>query len=179
MDFAEVAVRMWPLWLLGLFMVFAAWKTDNKDLIRIEKKPLMKFAKFLVFLTIYRLIVFHFLAHYPMVENASAAVQSIPWQMTFLVFWEDMSFALPLVFLKKLIGSKKWLQPIYWLGMATMMLSFGSGHIYQGLLPALALSLYVPFSVSRGKMYGFGTVVLCHMPYDMSTILAVRLALGL
>jgi hypothetical protein len=179
MDFSQVAAGMWPLWLLGLFMAFSAWKTDNKDLLRVENKPLLKWCAFLVFLTVYRLLIFHFLKDQPMVQTATEAAQTIPWQMTLLVFWEDLSFALPLVYLDKLIGTKKWLRPLYWLGMLVMMLSFGSGHIYQGLIPALALSFYVPFSISRGKMYGFGTVVLCHMLYDMSTLLAVRLALGI
>lgn len=178
MDFVEMASHLMLFWCLGLFVAFALWKSGNKDLLRVEKKPLMKWAAFIFGLTIYRLIIFRYFSDQQMIRDAGAAALSIPWPIALLVFWEDLTFAVPLVLISRLISNKWYYRPIYIASMAILMLAFGSGHIYQGLLPALLLSLYVPFSVSRGKSVGFGTVILCHMMYDLSTILALRLALG-
>ena len=62
--------------------------------------------------------------------------------------------------------------------LVLVMLSFACGHIYQGLFPALAISLYIPVAMKMGKKYGFGTVMISHMLYDMSTLLSIRWMLG-
>lgn len=197
MDLMDLVMRMLPYWFLGIFMIYATIQSGNKDLLRFEKGPFLKFCKFMVVITIYRLVVFHFLKDSDFLASQLHSITQVPWQSALTVFWEDMSFAVPLVLLKRFLDSDKhklvFVNPeeppsfrkqrlknlAYYASMAIMMLSFGSGHIYQGWYAAALLSMYVPFSVSRGQKYGFGTVIACHMLYDLSTILSIKWFLGL
>lgn len=188
---------MLPFWLLGIIMIYLTIKSGHRELLRFEKRPIFKFSLFMLLLTAYRLIFFYYLGDTPMIKDQVQAVLHIPWWGVLGVFWEDMSFAVPLVMLKKLLSSNaeklSLVQPegfvpepksnwrpklVYALAMGLMMASFGSGHVYQGLLPACLLSLYIPFSVSRGQMYGFGTVILCHILYDLVTVLTLQWFFG-
>lgn len=180
MDMGDLALRMLPFWFLGFFMIYATIKSGNKDLLRFEWKPFGKWCLFILGLTAYRMIIFRFFSDQELIRSQTHAVLQIPWPAALTVFWEDMSFVVPLVLLGRCLPSdKKWAKLVNGLAQIFMMISFGSGHIYQGTFAACLLSLYVPFSLSRGQKVGFGTVILCHMLYDLSTMLAVRFALGL
>lgn len=166
-------------WMLGAFMVYATIMSGNKDLMQVQVKPLKKWVMFLVFLTAYRFVMLRFFTDQAFLQNAANVVASVPVAAAFTVFWEDMAFAVPLVLLKRLSEKTKWYKYAKWAALALMMAAFGSGHIYQGWPAVVATSLYVPLSMTRGQAIGFGTMILCHMLYDASTIMAIRMALGI
>lgn len=170
MDFSTIASIYWPYWLLGLAMIFATKKSEYKELMRVEIKSVVKWIIFLVFLTIYRIVMFkNFPDQFALTDNQKS-LSIISWPITLLVFWEDATFGLPLLLLRKILGTRWFTFPIHLIAMLTVMFSFGLGHTYQGIGAAMLLSLYVPASVSIGGKRGFGTVMINHTLYDLATI---------
>lgn len=168
----EMALRMWPMWALGLFMIMVAFRSDNQDLLRIDRPSVKKWVKFLCGLTLFRAAMFYFTWKYQ--SGGFEAVSWIPWQTTLMVWWEDAAHTLPLLLLARLIGTEKKTWPIHALAFATIMVAFGAGHIYQGLVPAIALSFYIPYTLKLSKTKGLGTIMICHVLYDLSTILLIQ-----
>lgn len=161
---------MYPYWILGILVIYAVWFSSNRYFLRITKKPIIKWIRFLAIVTLIRIILFKFLlgAH---LESPGVV---IPLPIAFTVFWEDACHGLPLALFKKMIGNNKWLKPLYWVLMAIVMVEFGFGHLYQGVVPAMFLTLYVPYSVKMGEKHGFGTVMIGHILYDLATMLFVK-----
>lgn len=179
MTFKDIALSMWPFWGIGAVMLAATAAAGHKELIRIEKSAVLRWVKFLGIITIYRLLVFKLLAHFSMFGNSVQGASIIPIGATFTVFWEDACHGLPLVLLQMMIGTKTWLTKIInAVALGLVAASFGSGHVYQGTFAAMILMLYIPYSMKLGKKYGFGTVMVCHTLYDLSTIIAIKWALG-
>jgi hypothetical protein len=177
-EFKEIALRMWPYWALGLFMLGATAKSSFKELIRVDKKAVLKWSAFLLVLVLYRLLTFKLYMKLDFVKTAVSGMSTIPWLATTTVFWEDACHGLPLVLLKKLTENKWYSKFLTVPAFILVMTSFGSGHIYQGWLAALMLMYYIPMSMKLGEKYGFGTVMIGHTLYDLSTLLAVRYATG-
>ena len=125
-----------------------------------------------------RFVLFKLFPMHGSMGEAAKNIVQIPWFLAFGVFWEDMLHALPLILLQKLIGTQKKTWPIHILATAVIMASFGLGHTYQGAFAAFALSFYIPYSVQLGKKFGLGTVMICHILYDLSTILFLKFMLG-
>lgn len=173
-----MALQMYPYWLLGAGVLAATALAGYKNLIRIEKKAILDWMKFLCVITIYRIALFKLLPHMDYLQNSARNISIIPWPLTLTVFWEDACHGLPLLMLRKLIGTKKWTWPIHGILTAVVMLEFGLGHVYQGLISAALLSLYVPYSVALGDKYGFGTIMICHTLFDLTTILSIKFLLG-
>jgi hypothetical protein len=178
MDLKTMALAMYPYWLLGAAVLIATAVAGYKDVIRIEKPALKDFCKFLGVITLYRIALFALFRHTAYVQGAASNISIIPWPLTLTVFWEDACHGLPLFLIKKLINGRKWLMPLYYVLMATVMLEFGLGHVYQGVVAACMLSLYIPYSIKLGEKYGFGTVMVGHTLFDLTTILTVKLLLG-
>jgi hypothetical protein len=81
-----------------------------------------------------------------------------------LVWWEDVLFSLLSIYY-----AEKFLPKWVFVPLAVITsLVFGMGHLYQGWFAVLALSFY-PYFVSYkcGKKYGYGTVMICHVLYDV------------
>ena len=89
-----------------------------------------------------------------------------------------MCNTIPLVILGTMIEGKKWLRPLYLMLMAAMSLTFGSLHAYEGLQAMIVLSMYIPFTIRLGKKYGFGTVMICHIVYDLVTFFTFKTIAG-
>ena len=178
MSFLDFAARMFPYWSLGAFMGWAVWKSDYKDLLRFEWKPFSKFLLFMCAISFYRYYMLR-LAIHAGIDLHLDAVKSLPIGAVAFVPWENMCHSVPLVLLRRMIGTSKWMWPIHALAMVGVMVSFGLGHIYQGLIAAAFISLSVPFDIYWGKKVGFGTTMCAHVLYDFSTIMTIRLALGL
>lgn len=174
MDFLELALRMFPFWLLGLFMIFLTIKTGNKDILRVDFQSIKKWAFFLIGLTIYRAAYLWYFWKTASVQNSVETVSWLPWQTTLTVFWEDAAHALPLILLMRLIGTKKWTWPIHAIAMIIIAAAFGSGHMYQGIMAVILLSFYVPLTIKTAKIRGLGTIMICHVLYDLSTILLIK-----
>ena len=176
MSFLEVAIRMAPYWFMGLMMIFMVWWSGNKDVIRIDKKSVFAFTKFMVIVTLVRYVTFKYLPHSDGFDEQIKSMTIIPWQAAFFVFWEDMCHTVPLFLLAKATDAWKIIPKriVNFSALAIMMASFGFGHVYQGYLAAALLSLYIPFTLSKGKQLGFGTIMLCHIIYDLSTFLLIK-----
>jgi hypothetical protein len=175
MDMKSMILNMYPYWLLGAGVLAAVIGSGHKKEVRIEKKAILYWIRFLGILTLYRVVLFAIFHKSPQVIQMAKNVSMIPWPLTLTVFWEDACHGLPLYLIRKWIGDNKWLKPIYYALLGMVMIEFGLGHVYQGLLAACALSFYIPYSIRLGEKYGFGTVMLGHTLFDLSTILTIKL----
>lgn len=179
MTFAELALRLYPMWILGLFMIFATYFSEYRSLLRVELKLTVKWLGFLCLLTIYRIFIFKMFSGNETLQEAVSGAMTIPWQAALTVFWEDMCHGIPLAILSMRMGLDKfWKKAVNWLAILVVMVAFGLGHVYQGYIAAALLSLYVPYTLKRGKEVGFGTVMICHSLYDLVTILTLQYFLG-
>lgn len=178
MSFLDFAFRMAPYWSLGAFMGWAVWKSDYKSLLAFDAKAFGKWCLFLTVISFYRYYMLK-LAIHAGIDLHLDAVKSLPVGATAFVGWEDLAHSLPLVLLRRMIGTSKWTWPIHGLCTTMVLVSFLSGHLYQGLPAACFISLYILFGIHFGQKRGFGTLMLGHMAYDFSTIMTIRLALGL
>ena len=170
---------MYPCWLLGASILFAVSKTTEKHLLRVEKKPVIDWCVFLMIVTALRVFLLTAFG-YTGIMGPPTALSMIPWYASFTVFWEDACHGLPLVILAGLIGTKKRLARIInALAMFIVSVAFGMSHLYQGLWVALLLCLYVSYSIKYAKKYGFGTVIICHIIFDLVTFLYVKYLLGI
>lgn len=177
MSFAEIALRMWPMWVMGLFMIFSVYHSEYRNLLRVQVKPILKWILFLIGLTAYRIIMLKYFSG-PF-KAQSGGVMMIPWQATLTVFWEDACHGLPLAIMSLKMGQDKlWKKIVMWAAIIFTMFSFGLGHVYQGAIAAFFLSFYIPFTYKKGQEIGFGTVMICHTLYDLVTILTLKLFLG-
>ena len=176
MEFKTIAELLYPYWLLGIAIIFAVICAGQKNLLRIEKKPVKKWISFLAFITVFRFLLSKLLDFHGI--GSPNNFNFLPWYVSLTVFWEDVAHGLPLVILKKLIGTKWWTNFIHLPLLAVVMIEFGLGHAYQGLFAMALLSFYVPYSMRVGTKYGFGTVILCHVLYDAATLLFVQYILG-
>jgi hypothetical protein len=178
MNISEVAERMWPAWAMGLVMLALVKNSKHANLLKVDKSGLLRFAKWMVVITLIRFVMLKLLAPEEMLESIRSTVNFLPWQTTLGVFWEDMCHTVPLVILGRMYAKEKWYQYARLPLLAMVMFSFGSGHMYQGVLASCMLSLYIPITMKLGKKWGFGTVMLCHMFYDMATLLTLKWIVG-
>lgn len=177
MDMKTIALHMWPLWLLGVSMLIATYRSEHRDLIRVDKEAIKKWTGSLLLIALFRILSWKYLLG-PIMGDKVNAVLSIPWQMTLTVFWEDACHTLPLVLLARFLGESIPAKVIYYLMLAMVTVSFGLGHVYQGYFAAALLSMAIPYTVKLGKKYGFGTMMLGHMLYDLTTILTLKFCLS-
>lgn len=180
MTFTEMAMHMFPFWILGALFMWATIKAGYGNLIRVEGKAVLEFVKFMFFMTIFRVALFKL---FPSIVNLlpgdpKALVGFIPWGGTLFVFWEDMVHVVPLVILFNALNDSKAANVIRAVLTGLVMFAFGSGHIYQGLIPAAMISFYIPYTLEFGKKYGSGTVMVCHTIFDLVTLLTLKFLLG-
>lgn len=179
MSFLDFASRMFPFWCLGGLMAWSVWKSSHKDILAFNKASYFKFLTFMLCVTAWRVwLIKTALSHGYMDINQLAPVRMLPIGATAFVGWEDMCHTVPLVLLRRVLGTSKWMAPIHAIALVLVMLSFGMGHTYQGIGSAALISLYIPFGIYFGQKRGFGTLIAGHMTYDFLTMLAIRLAIG-
>jgi membrane protease YdiL (CAAX protease family) len=93
-----------------------------------------------------------------------------PWEYT-LVWWEDLVFSFPILLAMNKWGRNKWTISL----AVVLSLLFGSGHIYHGLTGALTTCIYPYFiSYRYSKKTSLGTVMVCHVMYDLMLFYSVR-----
>ncbi len=178
MTIQEIAMQLWPFWLLGLMMIITVLCSEHRDLLTVKFKGVLYFLRVMILVSVYRYVIFRFIAPASTLAGAKSMVGFIPWQATFGVFWEDAVYVLPLVILARLYSDKTWYKYVKWPLLILTMISFGSGHMYQGVLASIGLCFCIPFSKKMGMKYGFGTVMACHILYDMITILTLGWIVG-
>jgi membrane protease YdiL (CAAX protease family) len=91
------------------------------------------------------------------------------WQYT-IVFWEDAVFMTPIYYCFEKWGRNKWTIAV----AVICSLAFGMGHIYHGLVGALVTCFYPYFiSYRYAKKTSIGTVMACHVLYDLMLLYSV------
>lgn len=168
---------MFPYWILGALVIGAVIAAGEKRLLRIERRPVIDWILFLIMVTVIRFVILKVLG-IGILPGKNPNIILLPWAVSLTVYWEDACHSLPLEILRKLIGESIPSLFIHIPALVATMISFGAGHLYQGVAAAVLLSLYIPYSRQAGRKYGFGTVIVCHMLYDLVTILFVRSMLG-
>jgi hypothetical protein len=147
-------------WILGVLSLIYTYRID-KSYLRIDVKALKGFGIFLLWLTLIRSFIFTISQSMPMSDILPLIN---PWLMLG-VFWEDAIHVMPLIILKDKEVINKY---VYYALFACSALVFASGHMYQGWI-GLASILYMYFSAKYGRKHGFGTVMICHTAYDLTT----------
>jgi hypothetical protein len=179
----EVILNLWPFWLCGMVVLLAIFFSEQKSLLRVEWNRVLPFASFMVRITAFRYLLYRFLLPWsgladPLLTKMRAVSHLLPWQTTFGVFWEEAIYTIPLVLFYRLHKEKRWFWDVYPLTFAMFMASFAVGHLYQGVIPAIIICFYIPFSVKMGQKYGFGSMILAHIAYDLITLLSMPYLAG-
>jgi len=184
MSFAEMALRMWPGWVLGLLILLLTFFSKNRSLIRVEKKAMIQWCKTIGMILGGRILMLGILQHFfrdsgPAIafRHGARELDFIPWQAMLFVFWEDAVHVLPFIILKKMAETRKWLNFILYPLLVLVMLDFALGHSYEGTVAMIAMALYIPIMMHVGKKYGVGTVMIGHTMYDLTTKLAITIAM--
>ena len=151
-----MALRMYPFWILGLFMIFCTVQAGLKDLLRIDKQGIKSFLVFMVKITLFRIVLFKFFPHITnnMLGNVKNSL-TIPLGGTAFVFWEDMAHTLPLLLMFRYLNDSLVSKIFKYAVLGLTMFVFGFGHTYQGIFAALALSFYIPFAIKLGESMGW------------------------
>lgn len=176
MDLKTIIQHYWPYWLLGLSMIIATLCSEHKDLMRFQKDSFFKFLRFMMIVTVIRIIIFHF---DPPTMASAAPVLQIPLYLILMTWWEDPVHTLSLAVASRFLGESKPAKILTGVLTGMVAISFSLAHLYQGIVPALMISLYVPIVTKLGKKHGFSTIIFGHMLYDFVTLLTIRLFLGL
>lgn len=158
---------MMLMYFLGAAICAIMLKT-NKLLMRVELNAIARFLAFMALVTCFRLA---------MISAFGTSNFTLPsnkfWQLA-MVWWEDAVFSIPIYLLSTSTKINKVVK-ISLIVIISML--FGLGHTYQGLFGVAITSLYPYFISTRyAKQHGFGTVMLCHILYDIITIGTIRLA---
>jgi hypothetical protein len=179
MDLRPIIENMFPCWILGLAMMYLVKNSEHSDLLKVNLKGLLRFGKFLILLTVIRVLLIQFVASDQFLNGIKQTTEMIPWQLMFGVWWEDACNAMALVVISRLLEGRKWLSKLGTPLIAAMALSFGLMHLYEGIGAVAMMTAYVPITMMLGRKYGFGTVMICHMAYDLLTVFTFKLMLGL
>lgn len=177
MDMKTIVLNMLPFWILGWTMIYLTYKSDDRDLLKVSPKAVLKWMGYLAILTVYRVVAWKYMSAF--MGDKVNVVASIPWQATLSVFWEDAAHTLPVALLGRWMGEGKLAKAAYYAAMALMTVSFGLGHVYQGIPAACMLSMYIPVTINLAKKHGFGTIMIGHVLYDLTTIVTIKHMLGL
>lgn len=159
--------------LIAVFMIFLARKVFP-DLVRFEPKAFGSFLVTMALITVLR--VFH--VTITGLRPMNLDLFNLP--SLFLVFWEDMLFVFPSLLLYHLTKNKYLVAPV----AVVSSLLFSIGHIYQSVEWALILLAYVPAMLYFAKKHGLGTVMVCHVTYDVLTyltfyVISLSISLGI
>lgn len=178
MTFLQLAEVMWPYWAFGVIMVAAVLISKQRHVMRVDLNAVKNWALIIAGASVLRLALFftYKATGLPTAWLAAKvnAANVIPLSAVATVFWEDALNCLSLILLSKIIPWK-WLNKLI---LIVFMLFFGLGHLYQGAIAALMIMVYIPLSIAYGKKYGVGTVMLCHILYDLGTLSVIKLVAG-
>ena len=146
--------------------------TSEKDLFRVSWDKISQFVAFLAVVFVWRLIQANFLYTNDLMEQFPKSPTAMPFWTMGLVFWEDFFFAVPIYFICKHMKHKLLKFSLIF----ALSALFGLGHLYQGWQAVFILA-FMPYFVTYryGKLYGFGTTMICHILYDVSTVVFIKL----
>ena len=154
---------------MGL-IIFALVFIFDRQLLRVEFSKVASFLGFLAFFVVFQLSLGSY------TDTGIVNVPDHAWRRTWMigrVFYEDALWAIPLYYAFKIDWTKR-----KWIATALTIvssISFGMGHIYQGMFAVFLTGLYPYFiSLRFGRLYGFGTVMICHIIYDFAVTAILR-----
>src|SRR4051812_40640784 len=173
MEFKDVAINLLPSWFMGLSIIGITYLSSCKEALRVHTETVKKWTTMLLVVAAMRSL--SYLINPEFCFERAQIIAQIPWQATPFVFWEDACHGLLLYLVSKTFKEGSKLGSLVWaITCGLLMAEFGLGHMYQGIPSALLLSLYVPISYRLGKKYGFGTVMICHVLFDLITIIHAK-----
>jgi hypothetical protein len=156
-------------------MIWATLKSEHRDLMRVDFIAIRKWFVFMCCITLIKIFNFKYgNGNHAIIKQSLLSVAWLPTFAPFLTFWEDPCHAMVLVLLARLVPIKWYNFPIHLIATFIIMLGFGVGHLYQGLLSAIVIVTEIPISIYFGKKNGFGTVIICHIVYDFLTLLTIK-----
>jgi hypothetical protein len=153
------------------FLILLGMRQIAPDLIRFQMSSFLRFAKIMLWVTLLRAVSLHLQGFRFDLDSMISTLTSFGFLKLFLVFWEDTFFTLPILFWAHK-GLSKWALIPY---TVCASIVFASGHIYQSYTWAALTLIYIPFlSYYYGRRVGLGTVMACHILYDIATVFIVR-----
>lgn len=154
-------------------MIYLRWK--DPQLIRIEWNKVASFLAFMAIFTVGRIAMYDFMVdmdpRFLWNLHRDNVISQIPMWSFMLVFWEDVFFGMSIYWIMKKFKEQKWI----WVPAVTAIsVLFGLAHGYQGPY-AIMITTFYPFFISYrlGKKYGFGTVQIGHILYDVITFYTI------
>jgi len=158
-------------YLMAAFIFAFIYKKD-KQILRIQKKEAIKVIGVAAFIFVLRCVL---ASHAPAdIDNELIWIlKNMPIWPLFFVFWEDLVFTAPILYLERKGYNKTKIALTI-----VAVLIFGSLHLYQGWFGFVFSSVYLYFiSIGAGRKYGLGTIMIFHVLFDLSALMAVRLFL--
>jgi hypothetical protein len=148
----------------GFAIIILMFLFDRSKLdIKLDK--VSKFLAFMAIVTAFRLALHSFHNTPPSTE-----IINIPFYLFALVPWEDAFYVAPLLYIDEMRQEGRVKEWVWKLLVVISSVTFGLGHAYQGLFGVLLTSIYPYFvSFKYSKRVGMGTVMVCHVLYDMIT----------
>lgn len=149
------------------FVIIAFMLIFDRKMIEFKIDKVTKFLTFMVIITAIRVAMSSFKGDLP-----SGLYNNIPFWAYAIVPWEDAFYVAPMLYLQDLEQKSKWL---WWALVGALSIHFGLGHAYQGIMGVILTSFYPYFiSFKYSKRVGLGTVMVCHVLYDMITVLTAK-----
>jgi len=167
MDFGSHALHLIGILHLSAFMAWLAWRA-KPELVAVKPKNVAKFAGILAAMYIVKTLAFG----KPM---APEFITAFPTHLMLSAWWEDVVHTLPAMAVLAAFPGKLLARIAAFLFIACSSVAFALGHMYQGPIVVLLFLGYVPFiSFRYGLKHGLGTVMLCHVAYDLLTVLYAK-----
>lgn len=162
---------MFPiLWALAAVFILVS-SLEFPGICKITKSKVFEFVRFMAWVTLIRVGVAYLSGAHYKDPDPNSPMNTINLLFTLGVFWEDVFFTLPILIAEKM-GASKVTKGMM---IALSSMAFASGHIAYGFPWSLITLAYVPFvSYKYGRKHGLGTVMICHILYDVITLASVR-----
>lgn len=170
----EVIAHYWPAWLFGILMYATARLAGYSYEVRVEKAAIIYWIKYLLVISFIRVMTYILMGDLPFQAEAAEGLKNVNPLSLLGTPWEDFAFSLPLYFLGLFVGDSKVGKALYGIAVAVVLISFGFGHVYQGVFAAVLLSSGPSISLYFSKRYGWGSVGICHMLYDLMTLATMK-----
>lgn len=144
------------VWLISAIVAVLVYRKD-KNIFRFDKSYYFHFLYIITIASATSLVLRYLLGAFP-------PVPELRFGYLLMVGWEDILFSLlPIYLARKYLSENA--------AMFTTLLAsalFALGHKYQSDLWAF-ITLFYPFFFSYliGRKHGYGTVIICHVTYDL------------
>jgi hypothetical protein len=162
----ELLIAFMPLILSFVFIGIAYVK--NKNLMRIDWATVKKVTLIVLLAKLVNIGIIDLQVHLGLVSKIQlleGTQMPMPFWWFFMVFWEDGFYGLVIYYLMEVDKIlPKFVKKIIIFGIC---FNFMLGHLYQGAIGMLAILYPFYISYKYGKKNGFGTVMICHILFDL------------